>query len=74
MADYFSVLTNNITILAKKLNPTSVSLSLSDYKVAAVNVTYTLTFTIANQIPANGIIDLYMPKTPSFLFTAGSNF
>jgi len=67
-------LTDNLTILPKKINPLNVNISLSDYKVASANVSYTINFEVENDLLANGIIDLYMPINPSFILTPGTSF
>ncbi len=74
VADYASSSSNNITILAKKLNSSNIKVDLSDYKVSSNNVTYNISFEISNDILINGIIDVYMPKNPSYIFLPGATF
>ncbi len=73
MADYVSE-SNNLTILPKRIDVLTAKVELSDYRVAANNVTYFVTFVVGNDVPLNGIVDVFMPMTRPFLFAPGSDF
>ncbi len=42
--------------------------------MTANNVTYHVIFVIGNDLPSNGIVDLFMPQVPGFLFVPGTSF
>jgi hypothetical protein len=74
VADYVSEGSSNLTILPKRIDVLTAKVDLNDYRVAANNVTYFVTFVIGNDIPLNGIVDVFMPVTRSFLFAPGTDF